>query len=86
VAVVPALTVRIGKSNTFDVDLYRVNLPKRRIVGLVPSQYVRVEPYATFLAALEQAGSAIELPPIKDIPPFLKTIDPVVATIPDATS
>ena len=77
VAVVPALTVRIGKSNNFDVDLYRVNMPERRIVGLVPSQYVRVEPYATFLASLEQAGSAIELPPIEGIPPFLESIDPV---------
>ena len=77
VAVVPALTVRIGRSNNFDVDLYRVNMPERRIVGLVPSQYVRVEPYATFLAALEQAGSAIELPPIEGIPPFLESIDPV---------
>ena len=77
VAVVPALTARIGKTTCFDVDLYRVNLPDRQIVGLVPSQYVRIEPYATFLAAVEQAGANIDLPPIRDIPPFLKSIEPV---------
>ena len=77
VAVVPALTARISKSSTFDVDLYRVHLPDRRIVGLVPSQYVRIEPYATFLDAIEQAGAQIKLPPIKDVPPFLRAVEPV---------
>jgi len=86
VSVVPALTARIGRVNTFDVDLYHVHLPKRQIVGLVPSQYVRIEPYATFFAALEQAGRDVELPPIKDTPPFLKAINPVDDTIPDEAS
>ncbi len=86
VAVVPALTARIGKANTFDVDLYRVNMPERHIVGLVPSQYVRIEPYATFLAALEQAGKEIELPPIMDTPPFLQTVEPIEAAGEDEPS
>lgn len=72
VAVVPALTARVGSSLDFRVDLYRANLPDRRIVGLIPSQYARIEPYATFIASLEQAGSEVVLPAILPQPPFLQ--------------
>lgn len=77
VAVVPALTSRIGSAGgEFNVDLYRVNLADREIVGLVPNQYARVEPYATFLAAVEQAGKDIEFPEIHPMPPFLAQLEP----------
>ena len=75
VAVVPALTAQIGGSeHAFDVDLYQVNIPDREIVGLVPSQYVRVEPFATFFAAVEQAGKEIQFPQIHSPPPFIKKL------------
>lgn len=75
VAIVPALTARIGGlTQQFEVDLYQVNIPDREIVGLVPSQYVRTEPYATFFAAVEQAGKEMKYPEIKDMPPFVKKI------------
>lgn len=75
VAVVPALTAQIGGSeHAFDVDLYQVNIPDREIVGLVPSQYVRVEPFATFFAAVEQAGKEIKFPQIHSPPPFIKKL------------
>jgi hypothetical protein len=61
-------------------------MPERHIVGLVPSQYVRIEPYATFLAALEQAGKEIELPSIMDTPPFLQTVEPIEAAGEDEPS
>lgn len=77
VAVVPALTARIGGSGGgFGVDLYRVNLPDREIVGLVPSQYSRVEPFATFLAAVEQAGKEVRFPDIQPMPPFIESLEP----------
>lgn len=76
VAVVPALAARIGSSDgEFGVDLYQVNLADREIVGLVPAQYSRVEPYATFLAAVEQAGKEIKLPDIKPKPPFIRELE-----------
>ena len=76
VAVVPALTARIGSSESeFAVDLYAVNLADREIVGLVPGQYARVEPYATFLAAIEQAGREVELPAVRPAPPFIRRLE-----------
>ena len=83
VAVVPALTARVSMDSQFTVDLYRVNLPERRIVGLVPSQYARVEPYATFLAALEQAGAEAQPPEILPMPPFVANMRPTATTSPE---
>ena len=77
VAVVPALTARIGgETQEFAVDLYQVNLPDREIIGLVPGQYARVEPYATFLAALEKVGAEVEVPRVLPPPPFIQKLEP----------
>jgi DNA-binding transcriptional LysR family regulator len=73
VAVVPALTARLGNGLDYDVKLYQVDLPDRRIVGLVPSQYARIEPYATFIASLEQGGKEVELPKVLPAPPFVQS-------------
>ncbi|MDA0367951.1 MAG: LysR family transcriptional regulator [Proteobacteria bacterium] len=67
VALVPALTVHAR----LNVSLYRVKRPERHTVALVPQQYRRVEPYATFLRLLAEEGAAIELPAIEATPPFL---------------
>ena len=74
VAVVPALTAIVGPDSSFDVTLYRTTLPDREIVALTPSQYVRVEPYACFLKVLQEAGKALVLPSLQDIPPLMKEL------------
>jgi len=76
VAVVPALAARLGGKNLdFDVNLYRTNLPERNIISLIPSQYYRVEPYNTFIKALEDTGKKMKLPNIYNVPPILETLE-----------
>ena len=53
------------------VRRYRVNIGQRQIVALVPSQYRRVEPYASLLDDLERVGARTTLPEILPPPPFL---------------
>ena len=72
VAVVPALTATVGPGRSFDVTLYRTTLPDREIVALTPSQYVRVEPYASFLKVLEEAGKQLGLPTLQGVPPLME--------------
>ncbi len=71
VCLVPAFTAHMGLSFLQGVNLYRSTEPDRRIVALVPSQYQRVEPYRSFVSALQRAGAAAQLPPMEDTPPFL---------------
>ena len=72
VAVVPALTATVGPDRSFDVTLYRTTLPDREIVALTPSQYVRVEPYASFLKVLKEVGKQLGLPTLQGIPPLME--------------
>ena len=72
VAVVPALAVRLGHENSFRVDLYRVDLPDRRIVSLMPSQYARIDIYAKFIEALRASGREAKLPAMQPMPPFVQ--------------
>jgi DNA-binding transcriptional LysR family regulator len=74
VAVVPALTATIGTHSAFDVTLYRTTLPDREIVALMPSQYARTEPFASFAEVLKRAGEKVKLPPIEPLPPLLKAL------------
>lgn len=74
VAVVPALTATIGSHCTYRVTLYRTTLPDREIVALMPSQYARTEPFASFVEALKRAGEKVELPRIEPLPPLLKAL------------
>ena len=41
---------------------------------MMPSQYVRAEPFATFIDVLQKAGENIKLPKIDPIPPLLKAL------------
>lgn len=75
VALVPALALRVGRAYPFEVSTFRTDLPERRIVALMPSQYVRVQPYASFLKALQQAGENARLPEVGAVPPFLATAE-----------
>jgi DNA-binding transcriptional LysR family regulator len=71
VCLAPALSTVTGGKPPEGIKLYRVNAPARRIVALVPSQYRRVEPYATLLDMLQSTGSDFVLPGILPTPPFL---------------
>ena len=79
VAVVPALSARIGAGVAYEVTLYEIGLEQRDVVALTPSQYRGVEPHASLLTALRNAGSAIDLPPVQPTPPFLRA-EPATAT------
>ncbi|MDB5562132.1 MAG: LysR family transcriptional regulator [Hyphomicrobiales bacterium] len=71
VCLAPALSAVAG-NNAFDgVKLYRVHAPPRHIVALVPSQYRRIEPYASLLDGLQQVGRDFKMPAILPTPPFL---------------
>ena len=71
VALVPALAAMLGVSATFDVTLYRVNLPERRLVALMPQQNLRVDLYSRFLLVLLDVAAEVRSPPIEPVPPFL---------------
>lgn len=75
VCLVPALTAFDGQKMVGGVRLYRSAEPDRSLVALLPGQYVRVEPYKSFLKALEAAGKAVNLDGIRDTPPFLHRAD-----------
>jgi DNA-binding transcriptional LysR family regulator len=75
VCLVPALTAFDGKAMIEGVRLYRSAEPDRSLVALIPGQYERVEPYRSFLKALKEAGDAIDLDAVLDMPPFLNRAD-----------
>ena len=75
VCLVPALTAFDGKAMVEGVRLYRSAEPDRSLVALIPGQYERVEPYRSFLKALKEAGDAIDLGAVLDMPPFLNRAD-----------
>jgi DNA-binding transcriptional LysR family regulator len=71
VCLAPALSAVAG-NNAFDgVKLYQVHVPPRRIVALVPSQYRRIEPYASLIDGLQKVGQEFVMPAILPTPPFL---------------
>lgn len=72
VCLLPALAALDCAGANSGVDLYATDLPPRQSVCLVPAQYLRVEPYKTFLAALQEAGRAIVLPPVRPPPRFMR--------------
>ncbi len=71
VCLVPALAAYDASCGLAGIDLYATGQPGRQTVAMMPSQYLRIEPYKSFLDALLQAGSAASLPPILPVPPFI---------------
>jgi DNA-binding transcriptional LysR family regulator len=71
VCLVPALTAIDGDHMIEGVNLYGSTEPDRTIVALVPGQYQRIEPYRSFLAALQRRGAAVTMSGIAPAPPFL---------------
>ena len=80
VCLLPAVAALDGPGVVAGVDLYATDLPPRQSVCLIPAQYLRVEPYKAFLAALQDAGCAIKLPKIQPMPPFIKQAIPAENT------
>ena len=75
IAVIPALTARIGHKNLdYNVNLYSTNLSKRKIVALIPPQYTRIEPYKSFINSLIASGKKLKLPRVFPVPPILESL------------
>jgi LysR family transcriptional regulator, transcription activator of glutamate synthase operon len=79
VAVVPALSARVTTGISYDVTLYDIGIEMRRVVALMPSQYLTTEPHATFVAALRKVGAATQLPQVEPTPIFLRADFPTAA-------
>jgi LysR family transcriptional regulator, transcription activator of glutamate synthase operon len=73
VALVPLLTTHLNGRMLFDVDLYLAPRLERPLVALVPPQYLRVQPFASFVEALREAGTSLPSPHLAPPPPFLET-------------
>lgn len=71
VCIVPALSFAEGGLGTAGLHLYHTGLEPRRIVALFPSQYQTVAPYGAMIAALAEAGAALDLPATRATPPFV---------------
>ena len=71
VCIVPALGFAEGGVGSGGLRLYPTGLEPRRIVALFPSQYQSVAPYGAMITALVQAGSAVRLPQVSPMPPFI---------------
>jgi DNA-binding transcriptional LysR family regulator len=75
VCVLPALTAltALTGDERKGMRLYEINLESRRIVAMVPSQYLRVAPYDTFMAAMQDVGRTIQMPAVAQMSPFIHT-------------
>ncbi len=72
VCLAPAVSTLMGGGPPVGVRLYRVNVPPRRLIALVPSQYRRQVPYENLLDTLQDVCARFELPPTLPTPPFLE--------------
>jgi len=72
VCLAPALSTLMGGGPPVGVRLYRVAVPPRRLIALVPSQYRRQVPFAALLDTLQAACERFEMPSMLPTPPFLE--------------
>jgi len=71
VCLAPAMSCVVGGEPVRGVRLYSVDYPSRNVVALLPKHYLRQEPYASLVRALETAGAAYAPPRTEPTPPFL---------------
>jgi len=71
VAQMPLLTVEQGPRLTARVRVYDAGIGPRRMVAVVPSQYLHLRPHAALLCELEAAGRELALPVPDPAPPFV---------------
>lgn len=72
VCLAPAVSTLMGGGPPVGVRLYRVNVPPRRLIALVPSQYRRQVPFSGLLDTLQQVCERFEMPDMLPTPPFLE--------------
>lgn len=78
ICLAPALATIGLDGQTDEVLLYRVKAPPRSLVALIPSQYRRVEPYASLLDALQTASQSHTIAGIRATPPWLEIEAPEI--------
>ena len=71
VSIVPLLSVVRDGRQTEGVRVYQVDIEPRRIVAMLPAQYLRQEPYARLITLLREHGSRFVLPTPEPRPPFV---------------
>jgi len=71
VSIVPLLSVVQGGQLQKGIRVYTVDIEPRRIVAMLPAQYLRQEPYSRLIALLRDHGSRFVLPTPEKMPPFL---------------
>lgn len=71
VVLVPQLAATLTPPGTARIRLYKAPQQRRSIVALTAAQYLRVEPFRTFLDALQETAPAVPLPPLAPTPPFI---------------
>jgi len=71
VCLAPALSTVMGTDQPAGIRLYRVNMPARRLVALVPSQHRHREPYRSLLEALQAVCASFQMPQLLETPLFL---------------
>ncbi len=72
VCLAPALSTMMGGGAPAGVRLYKINIPPRRLIALVPSQYRRQVPYSGLIDTLQRVCEDWEMPPMHATPPFLE--------------
>jgi DNA-binding transcriptional LysR family regulator len=86
VCLAPALSTLMGGGPPIGVRLYKVAVPPRRLVALVPSQYRRQPPFSNLLDTLQSACQGFENPAMLPTPPFLDRPSLASATATPASS
>ncbi len=71
VCIAPALATISPHGPVPDIKRYRINVQPRRVVALTLAQNSRVEPVASLLGGLQEAGAACTIPGLQEPPPFL---------------
>lgn len=71
VCLAPALSVAPATLSTEGVRLYRVDLPPREILAVVPAQNLHQEPTREVLAGLQRAAAALSHADLAPEPPFI---------------
>lgn len=72
VCLAPALSGLAGDRLQDGIRYYRVDLPPREIVALLPARSAEQQPLAALVAALAAVGRGLTPPALLDIPPFLR--------------
>jgi DNA-binding transcriptional LysR family regulator len=72
VCLAPALSTLMGGGPPVGVKLYKVSVPPRRLIALVPSQYRRQMPFSGLLDTLQEVSASFKMPDMLPTPPFLE--------------